>query len=71
LVASNRIAVARPTPSCFISSVDRVATMENTATITTAALVTTPAEDTAETVVLGGAFTRLVARVTWATSRSG
>ena len=42
-VASSRIAVARPTPSCFMSRPERVAKIANTATITTAALVTTPA----------------------------
>ena len=44
IVASSRIAAARPTPSCFMSMVLSVAKMENTATITIAALVTTPAE---------------------------
>lgn len=37
-------ATPNPTPSCFISTIDRVAKIENTATITTAALVTVPAD---------------------------
>ena len=43
IVASIRIATARPTPICLNSSSDSVAKIANTATITTAALVTTPA----------------------------
>lgn len=43
-VASTSTATARPTPSCLNSSIDNVAKMLNTATITTAALVTTPAD---------------------------
>ncbi len=43
IVASIRIAAARPTPSCFISSSRSVAKIANTATITSAALVTVPA----------------------------
>jgi hypothetical protein len=43
-VASSRIAAARPTPTIFKVTSDRVAKIANTATITTAALVTTPAE---------------------------
>jgi len=46
MVASSRIAAARPTPSCYMSIVLSVAKIENTATITTAALETTPAEPT-------------------------
>ena len=42
-VASISTAAARPTPSIFTSIPDRVAKMENTATMITAALVTTPA----------------------------
>ena len=44
IVASMRIAVARPTPICFMSSPLSVPKMENTPTITAAALVTTPAD---------------------------
>ena len=44
IVASIRMALASPTPSCFMSNVDSVPKMPNTPTITTAALVTTPAE---------------------------
>src|SRR5690606_6725329 len=43
-VASRSTATAIPTPSCFISSIDSVAKIENTPTMTAAALVTTPAE---------------------------
>ena len=43
IVASIRIAVASPTPNCLNISIESVAKIENTATITTAALVTTPA----------------------------
>ena len=42
-VASIRIATASPTPICLNSSIDSVAKIENTATMTAAALVTTPA----------------------------
>ena len=42
-VASIRTATARPTPSVLTSTNDRVAKIENTATMMTAALVTTPA----------------------------
>ena len=44
IVASRKIATARPTPSCFIDVTDSVANVEKTATITIAALVITPAE---------------------------
>ena len=43
IVASIRIAAARPTPICLNSIADRLAKIANTATITAAALVTTPA----------------------------
>ncbi len=43
IVASIRIAAARPTPICLNSVALSVAKIENTATITIAALVTTPA----------------------------
>jgi hypothetical protein len=43
IVAASRTAVARPTPSCFMSIVESVAKMPNAPTMTTAALVTTPA----------------------------
>ena len=43
IVASMRIAAARPTPIILKSSIPSVAKIENTATITIAALVTTPA----------------------------
>jgi hypothetical protein len=42
-VASSRIANESPTPIIFISSIDSVAKIANTETITAAALVTTPA----------------------------
>ena len=45
IVASIRIAAASPTPACFMSIVESVAKIENTATITIAAAVTTPAVD--------------------------
>ena len=44
-VASIRIAAASPTPNCLKISIERVAKIEKTATITIAALVTTPAVD--------------------------
>jgi hypothetical protein len=43
-VASISTAPARPTPSILTSIMERVAKIENTATMITAALVTTPAE---------------------------
>ncbi len=43
IVASIRIAAARPTPISFMSITGRIAKTLNTATITAAALVTTPA----------------------------
>ena len=43
IVASIRIATASPTPNCLKNSIERVAKIENTSTITIAALVTTPA----------------------------
>ncbi len=43
IVASIRIAAARPTPSCFISRPLSVAKAANTRTITMAAAVTVPA----------------------------
>ena len=43
IVASIKIAAARPTPNCFSRSNDDVMNTEKTRTITTAALVTTPA----------------------------
>src|SRR5947208_1539092 len=43
IVASIRIATARPTPICLKSSALSVAKIANTATITIAALVTVPA----------------------------
>ena len=45
IVASIRIAAARPKPSCFMSTVESVTKIANTATITVAAAVTTPAVD--------------------------
>src|SRR5262245_11451141 len=42
-VASISTATARPIPICFISTIDRVAKIANTETMTAAALVTTPA----------------------------
>ncbi len=43
IVASIRIAAARPTPNCFSISIESVAKMAKTPTITIAALVTTEA----------------------------
>src|SRR4029079_9973556 len=43
IVASIRIATDTPTPTCLKNSIERVAKIENTSTITIAALVTTPA----------------------------
>jgi hypothetical protein len=43
IVASMNTATARPTPSCFMSSVESEAKIANTAIITTAALVTVDA----------------------------
>ena len=43
MVASIRIAAARPKPICLMSSVRRLTKIANTATITIAALVTVPA----------------------------
>jgi len=43
MLASKRIATANPTPIIFISSIDSVAKIANTDTMTAAALVTTPA----------------------------
>ena len=40
IVASSSTATARPTPICLMSSVESVAKIANTATITIAALVT-------------------------------
>src|SRR4051794_29834464 len=45
IVASSRIAVASPTPNCLKNSIESVAKIEKTATMTIAALVTTPALD--------------------------
>jgi hypothetical protein len=45
IVASTKMATARPTPSSFSISAPSEAKMLNTATITIAALVTTPAVD--------------------------
>jgi len=45
IVASMRIAAARPTPGCLNSIAPSVAKIANTAIITAAALVTTPAVD--------------------------
>jgi hypothetical protein len=44
MVASSRIATARPTPSCLIDTTERVAKVAITATIRAAALVMTLAE---------------------------
>jgi hypothetical protein len=43
IVASIRIATARPTPSCFIDWFEPVANAANVTTMTAAALVMTPA----------------------------
>ena len=43
MVASIRIAAARPTPNCLKNGIESAAKTENTPTITIAAPVTTPA----------------------------
>ena len=45
IVASSRTAVASPTPNCLKNSIESVAKIANTLTMTMAALVTTPAVD--------------------------
>ena len=56
MVASIRIAAARPTPNCLNISIESVAKIEKTANMTIAALVTTPAVDLIPSAIASSMF---------------